>query len=514
MEKKERILKKIHLKDYTHKLEKVLEEKSYSVQVKNLLLSMFYKIENAYNDYQKTKVDVSDKGEFFEKLINIIKNDCIEIEIQKFENENTSKNNKYELENQKISTLANEFTMLNAILEIDQKEIILPQEEELLKKPITSFLNLGIKMNEAEVIRDFNGWSWDLVTKEVQNVETNLVFQTLLYLLGYSFILEWAQNESDLADYLMLAYENLKQNYDEKVAKQIIKLFCKLVIDMEMTRDEACQKFWREYKEENEKELEKLSNKEEYINNVTEQKKELTKQIENIDKMLNNKEELKKEYELRNEKLPNKEKIFSIRHLVNRLEIERQEYVDKIKNCNILLDPKGYVARKREYEKKVSFLRILNLDNKNLGKGLLQLCLLFLKCMKIKIEKAQTRQEVIEFFYIIRYYRFLSFDKEGTTLKEIPKLTAGFEEVILGLLQKASKMAIIDYITKDEEVNYQILHKIFDSKMIDLNNTVIESNVQDGKLFATFYDGNIIENTYEIYSKKTVKLKKKVKLFI
>ena len=50
--------------------------------------------------------------------------------------------------------------------------------------------------------------------------------------------------------------------------------------------------------------------------------------------------------------------------------------------------------------------------------------------------------------------------------------------------------------------------------MIDLNNIVIETKVEDGKLFATYYDSNVIENTYEIYSNRTVKLKKKVKLFV
>ena len=68
---------------------------------------------------------------------------------------------------------------------------------------------------------------------------------------------------------------------------------------------------------------------------------------------------------MRNKKLPNKEKIFSIRHLVNKLEIERQEYVDKMKECNLLIDPKGYVARKYEIGKRVEFLNELDLEQKN-----------------------------------------------------------------------------------------------------------------------------------------------------
>ena len=50
--------------------------------------------------------------------------------------------------------------------------------------------------------------------------------------------------------------------------------------------------------------------------------------------------------------------------------------------------------------------------------------------------------------------------------------------------------------------------------MIDLNNMVIETKVEDGKLFIEYYDTNILENQIELYSDKTIKLNKKTKLFI
>ena len=36
----------------------------------------------------------------------------------------------------------------------------------------------------AEVIRDFNGWSWDIVTKEIKNIEYNFLYQNLILLYG------------------------------------------------------------------------------------------------------------------------------------------------------------------------------------------------------------------------------------------------------------------------------------------------------------------------------------------
>ncbi len=514
MEKKENKIKKIHLKDYTNKLEKVLEKKAFSLQTKNLLLSMFYKIENAYNDYEKTKVEVYDKGQFLDYLTNIIENQCNEIEIVKFEEK--GKLDKYTVNKQtgKITTLGNEFYILNAIIELSQKTLCIPTEEEMLKSSISYFLNTGLRMHEAEVIRDFNGWSWDIVQKEISNIELNLVFQTFIYLLGYNTILEWVKNESPLIDYLILNYEKLKQEFGEENAKELIEFLCKFSIEMYVEQNKEQKNMWENYKKENNLELEKLNNKTAYLEEITKQKKKYTKQIEKIDRTLNNKEELKKEYESRNDKLPNKDKIFSIRHLINKLEIERQEYVDKIKECNTLIEPKGYVVREEEVRKKVEFLNKLNLDKKNTRKDLLELCILFLSCLQIKIAKEQNKQELISYFYIIRYYRFLIFEKEGTLLKDVEKLEVNFEKAISLLIEKAQKLNIIENITLDEDINYQIIHKLFDTKMIDLNNIVIETKVEENRLFATYYDINVIENTYEIYSNKTVKLKKKVKLFI
>ena len=70
------------------------------------------------------------------------------------------------------------------------------------------------------------------------------------------------------------------------------------------------------------------------------------------------------------------------------------------------------------------------------------------------------------------------------------------------------------YVTKDEKANYEIVSKIFDSKMIDLNNMVIETKVENGRLFIQYYDTNILENVIEYQSDKTIKLNKKTKLFV
>ena len=64
------------IKDYNSKLEEVLERKVFSANVKNLLLSMIYKLEISYEDYKEVKRVVKSKQEFIEELIEIIDNNC------------------------------------------------------------------------------------------------------------------------------------------------------------------------------------------------------------------------------------------------------------------------------------------------------------------------------------------------------------------------------------------------------------------------------------------------------
>ena len=510
MERKaEKILRKIHIKDYTNSLEKVLEEKNFSVDTKNLLLSMVYKIENSYRDYEKTKVEVNEKSEFLERIINIIKEECNEIITT-----NNNEDFRVDKDNGKILTVGNELLLLKAILKMGEQNIVLTEEENILEPSISYFFNIANLMNELETIRDFNGWSWDISNKDIENTEINIAFQSLIYLLGYDFIAKWINNTSKLADYLMLANEKLKENFGEKRANELIKILCKIAIEECSKQDKNELKKWQELKKNVKIEYEKLNNKTQYLEEITQKKKKITKEIEKIDILINNQDLLKEEYEKRNSKLPNKKKIFSTRQLANKLEAERQEKINEIKRCNNLLEPKGYVQRKDIISKQYEFLNSLNLNsNKEARQNICELCILFLECFKIKITKAPIKQEIVKYIYELRYYMFLMFN-ENTSLKEIEELKKEFENTIEILYEKAMGLNVIERVTKDEEINYQIIRKIFDNKMIDLNNMVIETKVKDGKLFIEYYDTNILETRIEFHSDRTVKLNRKTKLFI
>ena len=62
-----------HKLSYTEQLEEILEKKTFSADCKNLLLSMLYKIDTSYNDYETVKRMVDPKRQVIEDILKIIK---------------------------------------------------------------------------------------------------------------------------------------------------------------------------------------------------------------------------------------------------------------------------------------------------------------------------------------------------------------------------------------------------------------------------------------------------------
>ena len=87
--KKDNFLDKLVKKNYNDQIEEVLENKKFDESAKNLLLSMLYKVEASYKDYEIVKRDVSTKEDYIEKIIDVIRNNCSMIKIVK----NTSEEN-------------------------------------------------------------------------------------------------------------------------------------------------------------------------------------------------------------------------------------------------------------------------------------------------------------------------------------------------------------------------------------------------------------------------------------
>ena len=342
---KNKILSKlnINIKDYNNELEKILENKLFSYSAKNLLLSMLYKIENAYRDYETVKVEVPSKKEFIENILRIIKEKVLKIflvkpgtpEAEVLEKEHLTY--KVDRANGEITCIQNERVILTAILRLEEEKMDLKIPYDYIITPFIRMVNQGKLDSELEVIRDFNGWSWEVETKEITDIDYNFMYQTIILLNG-------------------------RKNVRNKKNKEMTHLVDKLAIQkyVAMGEDTEYIQQLEENQKRKEERLQLFENKKEFLNQITAEKKEYTKQIEKIDRILNNNDLLKKEYYARNEKLPNKEKIFSVSYLVKILEKERTSCLEKIEECNKIILPKEFVEQKKVLEEENIYLEGAN----------------------------------------------------------------------------------------------------------------------------------------------------------
>lgn len=554
---KEDIFSKINLKDYNNILENILEQKAFTEDVKNLLLSMLYKIENGYQDYETIKVNVPSKKYFLKKVVQIIKEECKEIKLIKPLSEESreleEKNVNYIInkEEGKIKVYQNERMMLEALITLNQKEIILEENYELFSLGLAEILTKGNRMNSAEVLRDFNGWSWDITTSQMESKNINIVYQNLLILLGNNFMQTWITDakeqedeeielpnneilrskyndsfgmtkeemqEDNNIDYIQKMKELIVKKYGKENAEKFINQLIKTAIAIGCNRNKEQKEIALEKQKQVKEKLEKMQDNKKYLEELSKIKKEITIKIKQIDTLLSDEKLLKEEYEKRNRLLPNKNKIFSVSHLKIMLEKERKESLEQIKQCNKQMEPKEFVKTKKELEEKYEFFKEIGIEeNKKADEerqiNYLQAC--FLECFIEKIKKSETKKEIINLIYELRYYKQIPYKE--TNLSQIEICKEKIENIEAMLIKEACEQKILKIFSEEEKLNKKILENQFNSKIISLDNTIYILKYRKGILKIEIYDTNIEEEIKEIQitekAELAVKLNKKIKVW-
>ena len=203
--KKEKFLNKIVKKDYNNELEIILEKKAFDESAKNLLLNILYKIEASYKDYEKVKRHVQTKEEYTKQFIRIIENDCESINICKMHSNESSilgdKTFLVDKENKRIICYPIERKLLYCIAKINKQKEIIKEEYPIICQTISDLINIGNNINTVEPLRDFNGYSWTTISREIESITHNVIYQNLGMLLGYDFLDRWIQNKENSKSY-------------------------------------------------------------------------------------------------------------------------------------------------------------------------------------------------------------------------------------------------------------------------------------------------------------------------
>ena len=189
------------LKDYNSELESVLDRKTFSSNIKNLLLSMSYKIENSYADYEKVKRIVRTRDEFLTEIVEIIDKYLDNVKVVEPESNGANlliKNNVLALTNEKERSLLaypTEISLLYGISDIVPKYFFV-KNEVIFKRLIQDMLVEGYNTNNLEILINFNGWSWNYQEDSQINQVPNMIYQCIRILLGEEFLKEWENDSS------------------------------------------------------------------------------------------------------------------------------------------------------------------------------------------------------------------------------------------------------------------------------------------------------------------------------
>lgn len=503
---KEKFISKLNIKDYNNQLEKILTKKTFSEDTKNLLLSMLYKIENAYDDYSLVNGSEKTKRETLEEILEIIEKDCEKINVIK------TKESKAIPEEKTIITYLNARKMLYEIYQIKQKKFIISNNYEIIKSALEETLNQGYSIASNEVIRDFDGWSWNIVVEEIENKIANFIYQTIKLLTGNEFLEDWQNNENE--DYIIKLVDILEKKYKTELADKILKLISQISILNIVEENEEEQQRLILTQEKLEEEFAKIDNKKEYLEELGKQKKEIVDKIKKIDNTIINDRKLKEEFITRNELLDMNHRIFSLSDLVEVMEKERDKLMQELNMYNKKMEPLNFIKDKMKLESKLQILKELDLkktDKKIYNTKIKELIKTTIEAMKIQINNIEEKENLIKVIYRIRHYILIYVEKD----KQIKDMvdTNGMQKMIL---TKACKERVLTIFSPNIKENYEIIKNILQPDIIELEKIYFKFIKSTDKILLEIYDEENIYKTVELIDIKelNVKFNKKIKVFI
>lgn len=494
------------INEYNIMLEKILEKKYFSSNVKNLLLSMIYKIENSYSDYITTKRINISKEEFLLEIIQTIKDYANNIEIAEPNSpkaEILEKHSVLAVTNERTGNILvypTENAMLYAISDLKPKYFYI-SNDFVFKSILQKILVFGYNKNNLELLTDFNGWSWYIDNKN-NNYIYNLIYQNLLMVCGVKFLNQWMNYNSSKIDFI----DNIKQRTNNS---NYLYWLCRVLFLLENNNDSFMKKINFRLDE-----FKKFSDKEKYLEEVKKNKLKLTKAVEKIDIILNDEKILIREFKRKNSILDESKKIKNIKNFKVILEKDRQQFLEKIKQMSNLLIPQNYIQTKEKYK---FYYKIVN-ETKNLEESVIELQKEFIKLLKNRLTKVTTNDSLIDVIYQIRYYKNI-YIKENTSIKEEENLKKDLENLEKKIITLSCKNAILRIFSMDINLNFKIISNVLNSKIIELEQIKLKFDYDKEKLKVQIYDKEVFEREFILdYSGKKedleIRKNKMISLFI
>lgn len=507
-------------KDYNYILDKILEEKNFSEDATNLLLNMIYKIEVSYKDYAQIKGVFEKQNDFIDSVIKIVSDNCNQLllvdpkqeEIKAMKEKNvlalTDEKNK------KMYVYPTELAILYGLIDIKTKYYYVPRKYYFIKNELQNILVQGTVLNYTEVIRNFNGWSWNI--DEDTNIDqvSNMIYQAIRMLIDEDFLKMWEQDTSPKKDYIQELRNELTEYYGKENSTNFYIAMARLVLakNIEKNADKIKIELARSMSA-----YENMKDKTEYIYRVSEERKRLLTEIEQKDFLLNDDKALIAEFNRRNMDLSNENKILNVSVFAEMIQTERKECVKKINGLNDLVKPTNYTRLKNELFEKTEIMSVVN-DKKKLRDFAILFNKEIIKCFAENIEKISSKEEIIDIIYKMRYYKKMRVTK-NEKVEDILELNDEVTKILKYVITKGCKEKVFNIFCKDIEYNFRIIETALDTAIANYEYTDIAIEIKDDKLEIVVYDNEVVDKKDEIdfpLTKKDldVRQKKRIPMYV
>ena len=543
------IFKNIMKDDYIYEVEKVLEKKKITNEIKSLVMDTLFKIEETYPNYKRVKVDVLEKKEYINQIIRALK--MVEnIEVMYMQEKDVLKCvtktmvDKNENGYYDITIYQNNLSLLYALQTIIHEEY--GGNEIACSDTFTTILKYGGIYSDIEILRDFSGWNWNRNSIKNINIYHDIIYKNLLLILGIEKIIELKKTKQCIyfmKKYLLKKYKNKNVEKLIDIIKEIIFVMGseeernleleanKKIIEMYMAMKDI-KKFTQTVNEEKKKnnkllaKYDKILNShkilereyEEYLKNIEEKEGKLSKTSLNLDKMIDALESNEEENIGKIEKVETED--------IERFSIEIFEKRKKIYNKNLELskigNPENYVQHKKLLEDKIR--HILNYEkvkgNPKKEEELLEN--LVLEYQKIvydmlvdRVEVLYTNEEVIDEIYRQRYIRYQHVTKDKY-IYQISDLYQKMDKILHLIVDKAMKFEVLEKVSEEENTNYAAVSPALKTEILFLED--VKVSIYTGKTtLLCIYDGNVLIKEIELFDVDpkliSIPTKKKIKLF-
>ena len=543
------IFKNIIKNDYIYEIEKILEKKGITNEIKSLVMDTLFKIEETYPNYKRIKVDVLEKRDYIREIVvalkkvdNIYIMNMQEKDILKCVTDTKIEKNARGYYD--IQIYHNNLSLLYAL------QTIINEEYGINEQPCSSsfdkILKIGGIYSNIEILRDFSGWNWNRNKIKNFNIYYDIIYKNLLLILGIDKMIELKKTRQCIhfmKKYLVKKYKNDNVEKLMEILKEIV-----FVISSEEEKKleiEANKKIIDMYMA--------MKDIKKFMQKVNEEKKKNNKLIAEYDKILNSHNVLEREY---NEYLKAIEKSknedssngsLNIDSIIDILDIEEDDIgkIDKeeIKNIELFSiqifekrkkvynknlelskigNPENYVEHKRILEEKIKY--ILNYEKvkgetKKEEELLENLMIEYQKIvydmLEDRIEAIYTNEEVIDEIYRQRYIRYQNVLKDKY-IYQISDLYQKMDKILHLIVAKAMKFDVLERVSEEENTNYAAVSPALKTEVLSLEEVKVA--IYTGKTtLLCIYDGNVLIKEIELFDVDpkliSIPTKKKIKLF-